>query len=142
MIVWLVDPPLVSSADRPHLTRPRDTAQLAQEQRGQHLPLLLHQHVEGAARRAELHHLEPDTTPGKLAAHLRWSEALRGTGAEQHELRDEREDRLEVSGRERIESGRRPVGDEPLGGHQAAALHALLADAQLGVGVTADQVRP
>jgi len=88
-----------------------------------------------------MHDLQPDAPSGKFAAHLRRGEALCRTGAEQHQLGSEREDRLEVSGRELIEGGRRPVGDEPIGGHEAAAPHALLADAQLGVGVAADEVR-
>jgi len=90
---------------------------LAQEQCSKHPPLLLHQYVEGAARRAKLHHLESDASPHKFAAHPRRREALRRTGAEQYQLGSEREDRLEVSGRKFIEGGRRPVGDETLGGH-------------------------
>ena len=88
-----------------------------------------------------MHDLQPDAPSGKFAAHLRRGEALCRTGAEQHQLGSEREHRLEVSGRELIEGGRRPVGDEPIDGHEAAASHALLADAQLGVGVAADEVR-
>src|SRR5204863_146838 len=70
----------------------------------------------------------------------RGRKALRRTGAEQYHLRCERQNRLEVSGRQVGETLRLPIGDQAVRRDDAAALHAVLADADLGSRVASDQV--
>src|SRR5207302_1089360 len=96
--------------------------------------------VECAAGRAQRHGLEPDAALRQRRAHRRRRKALRRTGAEQHHLRCERENRLEVSGRQVGETLRLPIGDQAVRRDDAAALHAVLADADLGRRVASDQV--
>jgi len=62
------------------------------------------------------------------------------TGAEHDQLRIEREDRLEVGGGELREALGLPLRDQRIGGDDAAAAHAVLADAHLAVRVAADQI--
>src|SRR5205823_11968016 len=73
-------------------------------------------------------------------AHRRRRKALSRPGAEQHHLRCERQNRLEVSGRQVGETLRLPIGDQAVRRDDAAALHAVLADADLGSRVASDQV--
>src|SRR5204863_487274 len=113
---------------------------LAQNQRDADPPLLLNQNVECAAGRTQRHGLEPDAALRQRRAHRRGRKALRRTGAEQYHLRCERQNRLEVSGRQVGETLRLPIGDQAVRRDDAAALHAVLADADLGSRVASDQV--
>src|SRR2546423_996126 len=135
MIVGFVDPPPVSSAHPPPPPGP-----WAKKRRGGAPPLLLNQNVECAAGRTQLHGLEPHAALYQRHAHRRRRKALRRTGTEQHHLRCERENRLEVSGRQVGEALGLPIGDQAVRRDDAAALHALLADADLGGRVASDQV--
>jgi single-stranded-DNA-specific exonuclease len=87
-----------------------------------------------------MHPLEPHAAARKRLLHCSAREALRFAARDQHHLRREREDRLEMRGLEVVEGGRLPFGDEPGGSDDAAALDAVLADQYLRRRVSADQV--
>jgi hypothetical protein len=81
MIGWLITlSPPVSSAGR-FATGSR------QQQRRCHFPPLLHQQIERPARRADIHHLEPDAFLRERAANRGRRKLLHRARAEQHQLR-------------------------------------------------------
>src|SRR5258705_418548 len=68
------------------------------------------------------------------------AKAERRAGAEQHHLRGQRENRVEVGGRQVGEALGLPIGDQAVRRDDAAALHAVFADADFGSRVAPDQV--
>src|SRR6266853_2209508 len=136
MIVWLVEPSPCVFCRVPS----GPGRALTQKQRGGDPPLFLNENIVRAACRTEVHRLESDAALGEDGAHLGRRKALRRTRAEQHQLGGERQERLEVDGAELREALRLPIGDQPFRSHDAAALHALLPDADLGGRIAPDQV--
>ena len=138
MIVWLVE--TLSLCLLPVVFRRRPLPALTQKQRRGDPPLFLHQNIERTACRAELHCFEPDAARGERVADFRGGELLAHPGAEQHQLRLQRGERRQVRAGELGERGGAPLGQELARRDDAADMHALLADADLGLRVAADAV--
>src|SRR5262245_40962472 len=120
MIVWLVETspcvfyqlPAVAGTG---VREPR-TPRLSQEQGGCDPPLFLHQNVERAARRAEVHDLETYAALRKRRSDPRRRKPLRHSRAEQNYLGPQGEYRLQVCRRESGKARRLPVGDQLISG--------------------------
>ena len=87
-----------------------------------------------------MHRFEPNATRGERLAQRQRRKLLRLAGAENHQLRFEREQRIRVCDRQVRKHRRAPVRAYLIGRDEAASLDAHLPDTDLGVRVTADQI--
>ena len=147
MIGWLkLSPPVPSAGCSPEQPARaprlgRSPASLAKQQRRAHAPLFLHQDIERAARRAEIHRLDGDTALRKCAANAHGGKALRSTCSQQYQLRLRSEQRLEIGLGEIVDPGGLPVCNHCVWRDDAAAMKHVILHPHFPCGVGPNEIQ-
>ena len=98
-------------------------------------------HVVGAAGGTVVHDLEADAARGEVGVErLAW-QALALARAQQHDLGAERDQRLEISDRQRVHIGRPPVLDDRVARDDHAACDGPTLQSDLAIGAGHDRIR-